>query len=139
MWAVNVLTALLPTINPNNESKVNCAVGRFGLDNGKLSQRALVIDTSQMRVTGNSSVDFTDEKLNIRLQPQAKTAQFLSLATPIEVSGSFSKFQVGVRPGDVVETVVRLATSIIWVPIKKLFSEKVPLDGSDVCVLPPAS
>ncbi len=139
MWAVNVLTALLPTINPNNESKVNCAVGRFGLDNGKLSQRALVIDTSQMRVTGNSSVDFTDEKLNIRLQPQAKTAQFLSLATPIEVSGSFSKFQVGVRPGDVVETVVRLATSIIWVPIKKLFSEKVPVDGSDVCMLPPAS
>lgn len=139
MWAVNVLTALLPTINPNNESRVNCAVGRFGLDNGKLSQRALVIDTSQMRVTGNASVDFIDEKLNIRLQPQAKTAQFLSLATPIEVSGSFSKFQVGVRPGDVVETVVRLATSIIWVPIKKLFSEKVPVDGSDVCILPPAS
>ena len=139
MWAVNVLTALLPTINPNNESKVNCAVGRFGLDNGKLSQRALVIDTSQMRVTGNSSVDFVDEKLNIRLQPQAKTAQFLSLATPIEVSGSFSNFQVGVRPGDVVETVVRLATSIIWVPIKKLFSEKVPVDGSDVCMSPPAS
>ena len=139
MWAVNVLTALLPTINPNNESKVNCAVGRFGLDSGKLSQRALVIDTSQMRVTGNSSVDFVDEKLNIRLQPQAKTAQFLSLATPIEVSGSFSKFQVGVRPGDVVETVVRLATSIIWVPIKKLFSEKVPVDGSDVCMSLPAS
>jgi uncharacterized protein involved in outer membrane biogenesis len=139
MWAVNVLTALLPTINPNNESKVNCAVGRFGLDNGKLSQRALVIDTSQMRVTGNTSVDFVDEKLNIRLQPQAKTAQFLSLATPIEVSGSFSKFQVGVRPGDVVETVVRLATSIIWVPIKKIFSEKVPADGSDVCMSLPAS
>jgi uncharacterized protein involved in outer membrane biogenesis len=139
MWAVNVLTALLPTINPNDESKVNCAVGRFGLDNGKLSQRALVIDTSQMRVTGNTSVDFVDEKLNIRLQPQAKTAQFLSLATPIEVSGSFSKFQVGVRPGDVVETVVRLATSIIWVPIKKIFSEKVPVDGSDVCMSLPAS
>ena len=139
MWAVNVLTALLPTINPNNESKVNCAVGRFGLDNGKLIQRALVIDTSQMRVTGNSSVDFVDETLKIRLQPQAKTAQFLSLSTPIEVRGNFSKFQVGVRPGDVVETTIRLATSIIWVPIKKLFSEKVPVDGSDVCLLPSAS
>jgi uncharacterized protein involved in outer membrane biogenesis len=139
VWAVNVLTALLPTINPNNEAKVNCAVGRFGLENGKLVQRALVIDTSQMRVTGNSSVDFADEKLNIRLQPQAKTAQFLSLSTPIEVSGGFSNFKVGVRPGDVVETVVRLATSVIWVPIKKLFSEKVPADGSDVCMPPAAS
>jgi uncharacterized protein involved in outer membrane biogenesis len=139
MWAVNVLTALLPTINPDNESKINCAIGRFGLDNGKLSQRALVIDTSQMRVTGHSSVDLTNEKLSLRLQPQAKTAQFLSLATPIEVKGSFSDFQVGVSPGDVVETVLRMATSIVWVPIKKLFSEKVPIDGSDVCVLAPAS
>jgi uncharacterized protein involved in outer membrane biogenesis len=118
---------------------VNCAIARFGLENGKLTQREFVIDTSQMRVTGNSSADFNDEKLSMRLQPQAKTAQFLSLATPIEVSGSFSKFQIGVRPGDVVETVVRLATSIVWVPIKKLFSEKVPVDGSDVCVLPSAS
>ena len=139
MWAVNVLTALLPTINPDNESKINCAIGRFGLDNGKLSQRALVIDTSQMRVTGNSSIDFTNEKLSLRLQPQAKTAQFLSLATPIEVKGSFSNFEVGVNPGDVIETVVRMATSIVWVPIKKLFSEKVPVDGSDVCVWAPAS
>ena len=139
MWAVNVLTALLPTIDPSNQSEVNCAIARFGLENGKLIQRDFVIDTSQMRVTGNSSADFTNEKLSMRLQPQAKTAQFLSLATPIEVSGSFSKFEIGVRPGDVVETVVRMATSIVWVPIKKLFSEKVPVDGSDVCVLPPAS
>ena len=139
LWAVNVLTALLPTIDPANESKVNCALARFHLENGKLTQRNLVIDTTQMRVTGNSSADFSDEKLAMRLQPQAKSAQFLSLATPIEVSGTFSKFQVNVRPGDVVETVVRLATSIVWVPIKKLFSEKVPVDGSDVCVLPPAS
>ena len=139
LWAVNVLTALLPAIDPSNQSQVNCAIARFGLENGKLAQREFVIDTSQMRVTGNSSADFNDEKLSMRLQPQAKTAQFLSLATPIEVSGSFSKFQIGVRPGDVVETVVRLATSIVWVPIKKLFSEKVPVDGSDVCILPSAS
>ena len=32
-------------------------------------------------------------------------------------------------------TIGRLATSLIWVPIKKLFEDKVPADGSDVCVL----
>jgi hypothetical protein len=30
-----------------------------------------------------------------------------------------------------------LATSVVWVPIKKLFADKVPADGSDVCVLAP--
>jgi hypothetical protein len=69
----------------------------------------------------------------MRLQPQAKTAQFLSLATPLEVKGSFDKFSIGLNPGDVFETVVRFATSVVWVPIQRLFSEKVPEDGGDIC------
>lgn len=133
LWAVNLLVALLPTIDPKNESVVNCAVGRFALKNGRLSQEQLVIDTSRMRVSGTASADFGSETVAMRLQPQAKSAQFLSLATPIEVSGSFSDFRVGANPGDVMQTVVRLATSIFWVPLQKLFSDKVPADGSDVC------
>lgn len=135
LWAVNVLVALLPTIDPKNESTVNCAIGRFNLDRGRLNQKQFVIDTSRMRVTGNASANFADEKLDIRLQPQAKTAQFLSLATPISVRGSFNQFDVSVNPGDIVQTMLRLATSVVWVPIKKLFSEKVPANGSDVCAL----
>lgn len=134
LWAVNLLVALLPTVDPKNESTVNCAVGRFALNDGKLAQKQLVIDTSRMRVTGTTAVDFGSEKVHMRLQPQAKAAQFLSLATPIEVRGSFTDYDIGPNPGDVVETAVRLATSIIWVPIKRLFSEKVPADGRDVCV-----
>lgn len=135
MWAVNVFVALLPTLDPSNVSKVNCVVGRFALDDGKLTQQQLVIDTSQMRVGGSSSVNFADEKLLLRLQPQAKSAQFLSLAIPIEVKGSFKQFSVGPNPGDILATVIRIATSIFWVPVKKLFEDKVPADGSDVCVL----
>ncbi len=92
-----------------------------------------MIDTSRIRVTGNASVDFDREKLKVRLQPQAKTAQFLSLETPIEVNGSFDEFSIGPNAGDVLQTVVRLATSVVWVPLKKLFGEKLPADGSDVC------
>ncbi len=135
LWAVNLLVALLPTVDPRNESTVNCAIGRFALNNGKLSQKQLVLDTSRMRVTGVTSVDFGTERLHMRLQPQAKSAQFLSLATPIEVSGTFSNYDIGPNPGDVIETAVRLATSIVWVPIKRLFSDKVPADGSDVCAV----
>ncbi len=140
LWAVNLFAALLPTLDPKNESVVNCAVGRFTLDDGKLRQKQLVMDTSRMRVTGSAAVDFSRETLKLRLQPQAKTAQFLSLATPIEVAGNFSEFDIGPNPGDVLQTVIRLATSVIWVPLKKLFGERLPADGADVCkvVLQPA-
>lgn len=133
LWAVNLFVALLPTLDPANESLVNCAVGRFRLKEGKLAQEQFVIDTSRMRVTGSTAIDFNDERVKMRLQPQAKTAQFLSLATPVEVNGSFEQFSVGPNPGDLLQTVVRLATSIVWVPLQKLFSDKVPQDGADVC------
>ncbi|NCW79015.1 MAG: hypothetical protein EBV64_13870, partial [Oxalobacteraceae bacterium] len=135
LWAVNLFLALLPSIDPKDESRVNCAIGRFTVNDGKLTQKKLVIDTSQMRVTGKTTIDLAKQQLHLRLQPQAKTAQFLSLATPLEVKGSFSDYSIGPNPGDVVETVLRLATSVVWVPIKKLFSEKMPEDGRDVCEL----
>lgn len=133
LWAVNLLVALLPTLDPSNESLVNCAVGRFKLKDGKLAHEQLVIDTSRMRVNGSAVVDFNQERVKMRLQPQAKTAQFLSLATPVEVNGTFEQFSVGPNPGDLLQTVARLATSLVWVPIQKLFSDKVPTDGADVC------
>lgn len=135
LWAVNLFLALLPTIDPKNESRVNCAIGRFTVKDGKLTQKKLVIDTSKVRVTGNTAIDLATERLHMRLQPQAKTAQFLSLATPLEVKGSFSDYSIGPTAGDVFETMLRMATSVVWVPIKRLFSDKVPEDGSDVCEL----
>lgn len=133
LWAVNLFVALLPTLDPANESMVNCAVGRFRLKDGKLAQEQFVIDTSRMRVTGSTAIDFSEERVKMRLQPQAKTAQFLSLATPVEVNGSFEQFSIGPNPGDLLQTIVRLATSVVWVPLQKLFSDKVPKDGADVC------
>jgi len=133
LWAVNVLVALIPVVDPGRASKVNCAIGSFRLADGKLSDRRLLLDTSRVRVTGKGSADFAQETMYLRLKPQAKTAQFLSLATPIEVKGPFNKFQITVSPGDVAETIGRLATSVVWVPLQKLFGKKIPQDGRDVC------
>ncbi len=136
LWAVNLLVALASEVDPDKTSKVNCAVGRFDIANGKLSHKAILLDTSKIRVTGIGNADFADETLYLRMRPQAKEAQFLSLATPIEVDGTFDNFSIGVSPGDAFETVARLATSIIWVPLQKLSGKKLPAEGEDVCTSP---
>jgi uncharacterized protein involved in outer membrane biogenesis len=134
LWAVNVLMALLPAVDSSNESKVNCALGRFVLKDGKLSDKTLLIDTSRMRVTGKGEVNFANEDVQLNLQPSAKTPQFMSFAIPIHVGGKFNDFHVGVSPADVLETVAQLATSIIWVPIERIFGKSTPADGHDVCM-----
>jgi hypothetical protein len=67
------------------------------------------------------------------VQPRAKTPQFLSFAIPIELSGSFDDFSVGVSAADTVESVGQLVTSVVWVPLQMLFGKETPADGRDVC------
>ena len=133
VWAVNVLMALLPAVDSSNESKVNCAIGRFELKDGTMLEKTILIDTSRMRVRGKGSIDFANEDINMRVKPRAKTPQFLSLAIPIELSGKFDDFHIGVSSRDVMETIGQFATSVIWVPIEMMFGKKIPADGRDVC------
>jgi AsmA family protein len=133
LWAVNLLVSLVPQVDPAKESRVNCALGSFRLTDGQLVDRTLILDTSRMRVVGTGVADFQKQSIWLRMRPQAKKAQFLSLATPVEVDGSFTDFKIHVSPGDVAETVARVATSLVWVPLQKLFGKKLPEDGSDVC------
>jgi uncharacterized protein involved in outer membrane biogenesis len=133
LWAVNLFLALVPAVDPASESRVNCALGRFKLTDGRMEQEAILMDTSRMRVRGEGRVDFVDERLYFKLGPKAKTAQFFSLATPVQVTGSFSDFKVGLAPGAAAEATARLLTSIFVVPIQKLTEGPVPRDGADVC------
>jgi hypothetical protein len=133
LWAVNLFLALIPAVDPASESKVNCALGRFDLKDGILTHQAILMDTSRMRVSGQGRVDFPEERLLFKLAPQAKTAQFFSLSTPVQVTGSFTNFKVGLAPGALAETTVRLLTSVFVVPIQKLSQGSMPRDGADVC------
>jgi hypothetical protein len=112
---------------------VNCAVGRFDLRDGKLTPDAILLDTSRMRVDGEGRVDFDSEQLYLRLAPKAKEPQFFSLATPVQVSGTLTDYQIGVAPGGVAETVVRFFSSILVTPVEKLTKAPLPRDGADVC------
>lgn len=132
-WAVSVLTALLPKLDSSRASRVNCAIGEFVLADGKLTDKKIVVDTSRMRVTGKGEADFAAEKLDFYMQPRAKTPQFMSLAVPVELGGTFSDYSVGVRAADVAGTVGEFFTSFIWMPLRGLFSKAIPEDGSDIC------
>jgi hypothetical protein len=134
LWAVNLFVALAPAVDPAKESKVNCALGRFDLRNGKLTHDAILMDTSRMRVSGAGQADFEREALHLFLAPKPKSPQFFSLATPIEVTGTFTDFKVGVAPGGVADTLARQLFSIILVPLQKLTQPDLPRDGADVCV-----
>ena len=136
LWSVNVMLALLPFIDPNSESRVNCVVGRFDLNDGKLRDDAFVIDTTRVRVRGTGGANFETEALGFRFRPRAKGLALLSLQTPLQVTGTFTDYSVGVEAGDVLATILRLLGSVIVVPFEWLTQGPLPRDGADVCTDP---
>jgi uncharacterized protein involved in outer membrane biogenesis len=133
LWAVNLLTAVLPKLDSETTSKVNCAVFRFDIRDGQMEEDAIFVDTTKIQVGGEAQVNFKTNEVYLAMAPKAKKAEFFSLATPIQVKGTFNDYKIGVQSGGLIGTALRFITSPIIVPIQRIFSERVAADGHAAC------
>jgi len=133
LWAVNLLAALLPAMDDAPSSTMNCAIARFQVRDGLATPTALLIDSSRVRAVATGMVDFDREHIELELVPRAKRPQMFAAATPIQVDGDFADFGVSVRAGDLFGTVIRMATSVVVVPLQWVFAKPLPSDGAAAC------
>ena len=133
LWAVNLLTAVLPKLDSEATSKVNCAVFRFDIKDGQMKEDAIFADTTKMQVGGEARVNFKTDEVYLAMAPKAKKAEFFSLATPIQVKGTFTDYKMGLQPGGLIGTAIRFITSPIVVPIERIFTEGATADGRAAC------
>jgi uncharacterized protein involved in outer membrane biogenesis len=134
MWAVNVIAAIVSS--QKDQSKINCILGFWDMKDGVLSPSALLIDTSKIRICGKGQVDFKKQTIRVSAAPRPKKPEFFSLATPMEVNGTFSDFGVGIDTGGLIGTAVRFVTSPFVTPLLKMTGKELPADGADVCSFP---
>ena len=127
LWAANLLVALMPVVDKEKESKVNCVVGNFSMDDGVMKSEIILLDTTRVVVKGKGTVDLVSEQLDIYLKPKPKKAAFFSLANPVRLEGGFDNYETKVAGG-----VMRLI-NIILVPLKRIFTKPPPPDDREAC------
>jgi uncharacterized protein involved in outer membrane biogenesis len=135
LWAINLITSVASEVDKEEESAVNCVVLRLALDDGRLEERVIFMDTTRMSVAGKLAVDFKTQKIDLVAAPRAKRPEFFSMATPVKVQGSFEDFALGVNPLRLTGSVFSFVTSPLHVPIRRVFREKVPADCREACEL----
>ena len=133
LWAVNLLTAVLPKLDSEATSKVNCAVFQFDIKDGQVKENAIFADTTRMQVGGEAQVNFKTDEVYLAMAPKAKKAEFFSLATPIQVEGTFTDYKIGMQPGGLLGTAIRFITSPIVVPIQRISTARAAEDGHPAC------
>jgi len=134
LWAVNLITAIVSSTD-KKESNINCAVGRWQVNDGSLTPDLFFIDTSKIRICGTGQVDFSTNQVDMTISPTPKMPEFFNLATPFRVHGSFSDIQLGTKKGGIVGSVAKFITSPLHVPIRRALSKEIPKDGSDACAV----
>ena len=135
LWAVNLIAAIVSSTD-EEQSEVNCAVGRWSVVDGLLTPDVFFIDTSKIRICGKGQVDFRKNTVELTVSPIPKKPEFFNLATPLKISGSFENINFGLRKGALVGTAARFLASPVVVPIKRVFSDQIPEDGNDACGVP---
>ncbi|WP_303553585.1 AsmA family protein [Agarivorans sp. 3_MG-2023] len=133
LWAVSLASAVVPELDDSEKSVLNCVVAVFDSKDGQLAQNVLLADTSRMRVLGETQVDFDQQQVNMILRPQAKRAQIFGLSTPVQVSGSFEDFKIGVASGGLIGTTLRFVTSPVVSPLRWIVEAPLDADGSELC------
>jgi uncharacterized protein involved in outer membrane biogenesis len=68
---------------------VRCGVIDFGIKKGIMSSKAFVIDTTDTKIVAEGQISLAEEKIDMKLSPQAKDVSILSLRTPIHIEGTF--------------------------------------------------
>lgn len=133
LWAANLLIAILPRIDSGSGPVVNCVVGVFDTNDGIMKTKRLLIDTTNVQVSGEGEIDLRSHEVDVLLVPRAKRPTMFSHATPIRISGNYSDLRTGTSPDELVRSAARFVTSIL-APIRRLFTTPIPTDGEAACL-----
>jgi hypothetical protein len=86
-------------IRGDNNVPVRCAATAFDVQNGLMTSRALVLDTTDTVIYGEGTVNLATEAINLYFKPQPKDMSILSLRSPLKVTGTLGAPNAGPDKG----------------------------------------
>jgi len=95
------------TVDQASTSKVNCAVGVFRVERGKMASSALFIDTTRLRFTGSLDIDLVTHALDGGLRPHPKNPRLFAVNTPVKLSGTIEDPKFSLATSALPELLVR--------------------------------
>ena len=83
-------------------AEISCAITAVHVKNGVMEPDLLVADTSAELIKGEGSVDFRNEKYDLRLHADSKKPSLVALRGPVVIGGTFGQPNVHPAAGPVV-------------------------------------
>lgn len=95
--AIDFGEAIVAHVYGNKPAPVECAVGTFDIEDGRFQARTLLLDSHDVRVTGEGWIDLAREEMDLRLHQHPKDFSVGTLRSPIDIQGSLAERKAKVR------------------------------------------
>jgi uncharacterized protein involved in outer membrane biogenesis len=97
LWGSDLVTTMLSREwRRDDVTDLNCVVARIDIEDGLASSDKLLIDTQRITIGASGTLDLESEQLDLVLAPQPKRTSLLSLASPVQVTGTLAEPVVAV-------------------------------------------
>jgi len=102
LTGIDVLNGLgLLLTNDKSSTGLRCAVAQFDAHDGTLTAKQLTLDTDDVLVQGQGTVNLKDETLDMSITGHPKAFRIGRIRAPITISGTIDHPSVGVKAGAV--------------------------------------
>ena len=97
LWAADLIPTLLsPRWQRQRTTEVNCFASHIKLHKGLATIDDLLLDTRRITIAASGTLDLETEALQVFMAPRPKRASLVSLANPVEITGTLARPEVSV-------------------------------------------
>ena len=82
-------------LGKDKATKIRCGVTDFGVEDGILTSKVVVLDTHDSLLVGNVSINLKRETINAKLDAKPKDSSIFALQAPIVLSGQLKSPSIG--------------------------------------------
>ncbi|MCB9988382.1 MAG: AsmA family protein [Rhodospirillales bacterium] len=91
IWGRGLVNSILPDLDPEAETQLNCVIADFKVENGVAEASPFFMDTGRLTLMGTGTVNLTDQTIDMKLKPKPKQAALLDIAQPVRISGPLTE------------------------------------------------
>jgi len=126
--------AALSALGIPNKTQIQCLVSDFGLHDGVVDTKALLVATKEANILGAGTINLATEKLNLAMRTDATHFQIGSLSTPINFGGTLKHPSVLPAAGPLAAKAgAAVGLGILFPPLALLPTIRLGLGDENAC------
>lgn len=103
LTGIDVVEGLGLLLSKGKHDDIRCGVAQFAVHDGTMQAQNLLIDTSNVLITGSGDIKLGPEQLELAIKGQPKKLRLTRLKTPIEIRGHLLKPAIHLDLGQTVK------------------------------------